>query len=160
MNKFLKRISEQEIKESILKNNPVPSNLLSRQKLDNYLLEILSETGKKDEIFSDRSLMKGQEDLTNLMGPLGCLWAHLDHLKKDNEGVIDLNMLLELVEQCVILVGHCQSRGSYFRRQRVLTALFKDRRKVKSLLKEGANCFEKEQKSFLGKGFKRRSMKL
>ena len=39
------------------------------------------------------------------MEPLGCPWAQLDHFKKDNEGAIDLNKLLELVEQCVILVG-------------------------------------------------------
>ena len=81
----MKHISEQEIKESISENNPVPSNFLSRQKLDDYLLEILSEAGKKDEIFSDRSLMKPQENLTKVIGRLGCLWAHLDHLKKDNE---------------------------------------------------------------------------
>ena len=37
-----------------------------------------------------------------------------------------------------------------------ITASFKDMRKVKSLLKEGAHCFEKEQKVFLGKSFKRR----
>ena len=126
------------------------------------MLEILSEAGKKDEIFSDRSLIKAQENLTNIMGPLGRFWAHLDHLKKDNEGVIDLNMLLELVEQCVILARQCHSRGSYFRRQRILTALFKDKRKLKSLLKEGTHCFKKKhnRKSFLGKGFKGRSMKL
>ena len=75
------------------------------------MLEILSEAGKKDEIFSDRSLMKTKKNLTNIMGPVGCLCAHLDHLKKDNEGVIDLNMLLEVVEQCAILVGQCHSRG-------------------------------------------------
>ena len=50
--KYLKHISDQEIKESILENNPAPSNFLSRQKLDDYLLEILSEPGKKDGIFS------------------------------------------------------------------------------------------------------------
>ena len=48
--------------------------------------------------------MKAQENLTNIMEALRRLWGHLDHLKKDNEGVIDFNMLLELVEQCVILV--------------------------------------------------------
>ena len=69
--KFLKYISDQEIKESMLDNNPAPSNFLSRQKLDDYMLEILSEAGKKDEIFSDRSLMKAQENLTNIIGPLG-----------------------------------------------------------------------------------------
>ena len=103
--KVLKQISDQELKESILENNPVPRNFLFRQKLDDYLLEILSEAGKKDEIFSDRSLMKEQENLTNIMGPLGRLWVHLDHLKKDNEGVSDLIKLLELVKQYAILAG-------------------------------------------------------
>ena len=50
--------TDQEIKESILENNPVPSNFLSRQKLDEYLLKNLLEPGKKDEIFSDRSQMR------------------------------------------------------------------------------------------------------
>ena len=56
--KFLKHISSQEIKESILENTQVPSNFLSWQKLDDYLLEVLSEAGKLDEIFSDRSMLK------------------------------------------------------------------------------------------------------
>ena len=56
--KFLKHISSQEIKESILENTQVPSNFLSWQKLDDYLLEVLSEAGKLDEIFSNRSMLK------------------------------------------------------------------------------------------------------
>ena len=100
--------------------------------------------------------MKAQKNLTNIMGQLGRLWAHLDHLKIDNKGVLYLNKLLELVDQCVILVGQCHSKGSYFRRQRVLTAFFKDRCKVKSLLKEGAHCFKKEQKFLFGKKFQKK----
>ena len=153
----MKRISDQEIKESILDNNPVSSNFLSQQILNDYLLEILSEAGKKDKIFSDTwSLMKALKNLTNIMRPLGRLWAHLDHLKKDNEGVTDLNMLLELVEQCVILVAQFHHRSLYFRRQRVLTALFKARLRVKSLLKEGAHCFKKEQKVLFGERFQKK----
>ena len=38
--------------------NPVLSNFTLRQKLDNNLLKIFSELGKKDEIFSYRRLMK------------------------------------------------------------------------------------------------------
>ena len=105
--KLLKRISDQEIKQSLLENNPVPNNFLSRQKLGDCLPEILSETGKKNEIFWDRSLIKAQENLTNIIEPQSRLWAHLGHLRKDNEGVIDLNILLELVEIYVILVGQC-----------------------------------------------------
>ena len=76
--------------------------------------EILSEPEKKDKVFSVRSLMKAQKNLANIMGPLHRFWPHLDHLKKDNEGVIDLNnILLEIVQQCVILVEQCHSKGSY-----------------------------------------------
>ena len=71
--KFLKHISDQEIKDSILENNSVPSNFLFCQKLDYYLLEILPEAERKVEIFLDRSLMKPQENLTNIMGRLGRL---------------------------------------------------------------------------------------
>ena len=90
-NKFLKHISDIDLKESILDKNPVPTNFVSRQKLDDYLQEILSETGKKDEIFSDRSLMKAQGNLTNVMGPLSRLWAYFDNLKKYDKGVTDLD---------------------------------------------------------------------
>ena len=85
------------------------------------------------------------------MGSLGRLWARLDHLKKDNEGFIDLNKLLELVEQWVIFIEHCHSRGSYFRRQRVLGPLFKDSScNVSSLLQKRVCCFEKKQKFLFG----------
>ena len=40
--------------------------------------------------------------------------------------------------------------------QRVLTALFKDRSKVNSLLKEGAHCFQKEQKILFGETFQKK----
>ena len=85
------------------------------------------------------------------MGSLGRLWARLDHLKKDHEGVIDLNKLLELVEQWVLFLEHCHSRGSYFRRQRVLGPLFKDSScNVSSLLQKRVCCFEKKQKFLFG----------
>ena len=63
--KLLKHISDQEIKEKALDNNPAPSNFCFRQKIDDYLLQILSESGKKNEFFSSRALMKTQENIKN-----------------------------------------------------------------------------------------------
>ena len=40
--------------------------------------------------------------------------------------------------------------------QIVLRALFKDRRKVKSALKEGAYCFDKEEKVLFGERFQKK----
>ena len=104
--------------------------------------------------------MKAQKNLANIMGPLGCLWAPLDHLKKDNKDLIDLNKLLELVEQYVILVGQCHSRGWCFWRQRVLGALLKDRRKVKLLRNKRGHCFEKKGKVLFGEKFRKRLTKV
>ena len=56
----------------------------------------------------------------------------------------------------MIVVGQCHSRVSYFRGQSVITTLFKDRRKVKSLLKKGAHCFQKEQKVLFGESFQKK----
>ena len=71
---LLKHISD--LKESALDNNPAPSNFCFRQKLDDYLLQILSESGKKNEVFSSRALMKAQENIKNngtTSFPLGTL---------------------------------------------------------------------------------------
>ena len=67
--KVLKQISDQKIKDNILENHLVPSKLMPSN-----LVPFSTKRGwKEDKIFSDRSLMKGQENLTNIMGPLGCL---------------------------------------------------------------------------------------
>lgn len=46
--------------------------------------------------------MKAKKNLTSIMEPLGYLWAYLDHIKIENEDTIKLNLLVELVKQCVI----------------------------------------------------------
>ena len=60
---FFKHIPNKAFEGTILSLNPVPSNVLSKQKLNDYLLEILTEWRKKDDIFSDSSLMKYQSNL-------------------------------------------------------------------------------------------------
>ena len=47
-------------------------------------------------------------------------------------------------------------QGSYYRRKRVLSALFKDRWNVKSLLKEGAHFSGKEQKVLFWEKFQKK----
>lgn len=44
---FLKYILDKDLEETRLSMNPVPSNFLSKQKLDDCLLEILTEWERK-----------------------------------------------------------------------------------------------------------------
>ena len=56
--RFLKHISDQKIKDSILENNTVPSNFPSRQKIDYYLPEI-EKLGKGYKTFNNPKHSQG-----------------------------------------------------------------------------------------------------
>ena len=88
--------------------NPVPSIFLSKTKLDDYLLEILTELGKKGDIFSDRCLMNSESNLVSIMGSTSRVQDYLESPEKDSESVINIDLLNELVEQIVALVGQLQ----------------------------------------------------
>ena len=60
------------------------------------------------------------------------------------------------MEQTIKPVRQCHNRGIYLRRQRILTALLKVRRKVKSILKDGSKYLEKEDKVLFGEGFQKK----
>ena len=41
--------------------------------------------------------MKVQGNLTNIIGPVGHLWAYFDKLMQNDRGVIDLELVMKLV---------------------------------------------------------------
>ena len=93
----MKHIPDKVLQKTILNHQPVPSNFIKKQKLDDYLLEILSEWGKKDEIFWEGSLMKSQVNLIKVMRPLGRIWEYINKVKQDPEGVIDIDHVHSLI---------------------------------------------------------------
>lgn len=110
---FLKQIPDRNLEETILSLNPVPSNFFCKQKMDEYLLEILRKWGKKDDIFSDMFLMKTKNKIVKIRSLLGRFWDYLDPMKKDSESVTSINFLNEFVEQTITTVKQSHSRGIY-----------------------------------------------
>ena len=81
--------------------------------------------------------------------------GYLDSPKKVPEGVVYIDILNELVEQKIVLVEQCNSQDIYLVRQKVLTTLLKDERKVKSSLKVRSKCLEKEGTVLFYEGFQK-----
>ena len=95
------------------KSESNPLNFLSKPKRDDHLLQILTNSGERDDIFSDRSLIKSQSNLVKIMDSLGRVSDYLEPLKKNPEGVINIDLLNELMEQTIIIVGQYHNWGIY-----------------------------------------------
>ena len=80
---FNSHISDKELEESILDDNPVPSNFMVPRALDVFFKEFLEEGGKHGVVQNDKSLMKSQQHIINIMGPLGKLWNYIEEVKND-----------------------------------------------------------------------------
>lgn len=75
-------MSDKDLEETIKSLNPVFSHFLSKQKLDDYLLESWLSGVRK--IFSDRFLMKSQNILVKSMGSCDRIWDYLESPKNDD----------------------------------------------------------------------------
>ena len=60
--------------ESILEENPVPTNVLPNPKLDEYLAVMLEGKKKYFEITRERSLNRIQGKIRDILGPLSWVW--------------------------------------------------------------------------------------
>ena len=73
----------------------------------------LTKWGKKDDIFSDKFLMKTQNKIVQIRSLLGRVWDYFDPIEKDSESVTSINFLNEFVEQTIATVKQSHSRGIY-----------------------------------------------
>ena len=75
---FNNYVPDKTIKESILIENPKPTNLCSPRKLHDFLSELLKEKNKTSELASEATLEKVSNKTLNIMGPLSKLWLEVE----------------------------------------------------------------------------------
>ena len=68
-----KFVQDKNVKDSILNENPVPTNTTKSRKLDEYYKKLLGENCAKRELTVDGKLEKIQSKTLNIMGPLSKL---------------------------------------------------------------------------------------
>ena len=122
MQKF---VQDKNLKDSILNENPVSTNITKPRKLDEYYKELLEENRAKTELTLDGTLEKIQSKKLNIMGPLSKLWFRFEEaLAQENITVqLDLNELIQCLEPSVMLVGQAFNLITYNGRLNVLSAL-------------------------------------
>ena len=70
-------LSEKRVHDSILMENPIPSNADQPQKVDDFIVLLMS----KNETAVDLLLEKVQQKIANVMGPLTRVWKALEDVK-------------------------------------------------------------------------------
>ena len=135
---FEKYIPDKDIEESLLVENPVPSNINVVRQLDDFVKSIVHQS---NVIPMDSIMEKFQEKLRDVLGPLCKAWDSLEKVKTSNSTEIEVPVeeLITLVEKSVLLIGHTSNCISYNRRLNILKVITKDPRKAQSLLKEKAD---------------------
>ena len=152
---MLKFVQDKNLKDSILNENPVPTNITKPRKLDDYYKELLEENRAKRELTLDSTMEKIQSKTLNTMGPLSKLWFRFEEaLAQENNMVqLDLDELIQYLEQSVMLVGQAFNVVTYNQRLNVLSAV-QDKQKAKNIIKDQAELLEKPSGDLFGRVFR------
>ena len=136
-------IKDSDIQESILKDNPVPSNIIKPKKLDTAFREILEEQYKKTALSNEEMLSNIQNKVFSVLGPLTKLWATMEGekteiLQTSQEQITpeveeNLNTVSTGFEQVITLLGQVIKSIGYQRRLGVLTAVFQQEKESQGL---------------------------
>ena len=131
-----KFVQDRNLKDSILNENPVPTNITKLRKLDEYYKELLEENSAKSELALDSTQEKIQSKTLNIMWSLSKLFSRFDQVlaQENNMLQLDLNELTQYLEQSVMVVGQAFNVITYIRRLNVHSAV-KDEQKAKKYYK-------------------------
>ena len=91
-------IQEKDLKESILKTIPVPSNLQEVRPMDEFMVQLLIEKRQNVLLHEDE------------------IYGSLETANKEQDSSVSINDLLKFVTQSIILAGQANIALSYHRR--------------------------------------------
>ena len=153
---FEKFIPEGDLKESILTQSPVPENMDTVKKLDDFYKDPLKEKKKTNEQNLESIFEKLQNKTRDVMCPLAKLWKILEDAKQVEDEAVQISVkeLFFYVEQIVLLLGQSSNAITYHRRLNVLEYTMNSQYQVKTMLKEKAALLQKHDSKLFGKKFR------
>jgi len=165
---FNAHIADKVVKEMILSENPVPSNVQAPKAIDSFIKELLQDNNMRKVIMLDQSLAGIQNSIHNIMGPLSTLWMAAEEEKArvladaDTNDPIDTGHITEmcqLFEQVVALVGQASNRTNYYRRSYILESVINDQKRAKDILAENEKSFQ-DADALFGEAFEEKIAKM
>jgi len=147
-------IPEQTIQDSVLKNNPVPNNLVKSPVLDGFIKSLMEDNYKSYQVNNDKTLGRIQSRIMNSMGPLTKLWSLIDEALTSNLEKVEVTMedINEYVEQTITMLGQAYNNISYQRRIQSLSCIMNDTQ-AKQTLKDKAHILD-DHNDLFGERFK------
>ena len=122
---FEEFIPEGDLKEAILTQSPVPENMDTVKKLDDFLKDLLREKKKTHEQNLENIFEKLQNKMRDVMGLLAKLWKILEDAKQAEDEAVQfsVNELLFYVDQIALLLAQSSSAITYHRKLNFLRCI-------------------------------------
>ena len=157
-----KYINDKGLKEKILTENPVPTNIDKVKVMDEFLKGIMKDKKKSNEILLDSILEKVQKKTRDIFGPLARMWDYLENVvkKPSDEGEsisVNLEGLLSYTQQTVLVLGQALNTVSYHRKYNALSVLMSPNEAKTTIREEGDLLGKKD--ILLGNEFREQFMK-
>ena len=155
-----KFIESKVIKEAITDERPVPSNIIKKTKLDEFVTTLLRTNPNVQEqnkiISRDVELGEIWDKVAATMGPLGKMWQNVENYKAGRgSDDVPLEDLTDDLQKAIVLMGQAANQITYSRRVNVLTHMTgtADRPGAVSRIKEKREVLEEETTCLLGGTF-------
>ena len=150
------------MKERILTESPVPTNIDKVKVMDEFFKGIMKDKKKSNEILLDSILEKVQKKTRDIFGPLARMWDYLENVVKtpsdEGESVsVNLEGLLSYTQQTVLVLGQALNTVSYRRKYNALSVLMSPNEAKTNIRGEGDLLGKKD--ILLGNEFREQFMK-
>ncbi|XP_066927417.1 uncharacterized protein [Clytia hemisphaerica] len=161
INNYIRRhVSDKILKEKILEDYPIPSNIDKPQNLDMFMKDTLTSY-KAFAMARDSQLYNIQSGIHKIFGPLANLWELAEEDKKDllsKEDVPD-EVKEKMEEMCrsftnvIALVGQASNKVAYYRRLNMVENMTGDSKRAKELLSENEEVLNEKSCNLFGEKF-------
>ena len=150
-------IPDKMLKEQILINNPVPSNIPETHQLDPFV-EDMAKSHRKYLVENDMKLERIGRKIRDEYGPLSKVWEQIEGYKEGHgKKSLNISKTATCLEQTVTLLGQAAGAVTYNRRRELLKGLNSNKNQTNRMLNTDFAEELKESNEFLfGTKFKHR----
>ena len=161
LHKYIKcHVSDKDVKEKVLVESPVPTNIKPAPELDAYIKNLLQSNSKHLTLKQDKTLKSLHDKVRNIFGPMSKLWAVIDNERDQNPNDDLLEDMGTWFEQTVLLTSQLFNSLAYHRRENILLTLMSTSSKVHEILKDQSSSMDSvDNKLLFGEDFEANLLK-
>ena len=154
---FDRFLSEKDLKENILKENPVPRNINPVKILDHSLVKVMEG---RQEILVDKDLETVQSKIRDVLGLICRLWTIIEKAatqenSEEKENQVSLEDIIRLIEKNVMLLGQANDKVAYFGRLNILNVSLNSKSDAKVILNAYAPLLSTNNTELFGRQFRK-----